>query len=141
MKDERSRWAIPIIVVMSLILWGVIIFIGKQALAQLRTDKPMLVKTVLCDTAEQVGAILSAHKESGVEAASMMFRVLNQLRNSDGEPVCAHGTWPMLIVERVAVYPNLLYADGITRTMYVLKVLMGDSTFFALSTQDIGEGT
>ena len=113
-----------------------------HALSQtLPSSHTVMVQVVLCDTQEQAESIPIAHRDEGYVAGTIQYLMLKQTLNGDGEPACSFGQWPMKVNKRLSVFAGLKFPPSETeKTMYILEVTIGETTYYAISQMDIDQG-
>lgn len=82
--------------------------------------KPTMVRTVACDTQDQITSVISAHVEHGMRAGREAFQTLALQRNDQNEPVCGQVQGVYAIVNVIATHEGL---EGFPAKMNVVTMM------------------
>lgn len=92
--------------------------------------------TVLCDTPEQLVAILEARRDDGWEAAQALLREYNNTWNEYNEPVCAPWSGWATYIELVDVLPSIPIDHTTSSTAYIIWLEVSDRAYVAITRQN-----
>ena len=73
-----------------------------------KIGEPYPVKTVACDTADQMRRILASHRDHGQQAGLSVYMAYNINQNAKGEPICGPvtGVWKIVRVIETTTLEN-----------------------------------
>lgn len=107
---------------------------GAPAYAQTVLQPGQTIQTgvILCDTASQIGDILTSSADGGLDAMMATLASYAQQKNDRGEPACDLNQYRFSVVAQAASVDGVRVANG-TATWYVVEVSMGSDHYFIAS--------
>lgn len=110
-------WAIIAVVATLLVVFSV----DARAQDTFTVNEPTVINTIVCDTEEQMRALMDAWNDNGLGASIMVFRSYNRTPSPYGGPACGRMETSMTPLEVVATYdslPNIQYPYFIIQVEY-----------------------
>ena len=97
--------------------------------------------TLMCDTKEQIKAILVAHAEGGFNAGHNEYHKYLHVLNDYREPMCREVEMvePVLIEELIFIFDGLVYPNGVYTQWVVRVTATSGKTFFITVNKPVKE--